>query len=155
MTGPGPPPLKAFGLVLHRDGRWTHEGQPVTHARMRAAFDRSVRFLPGEGVYVVQIGRFRGQIDVEDTGFFVRSFDAASGELALSDGSREPIDVASLRTASSDGALLCSVKRDLVAGGLPARFLRAAQAQLLEAVEAGPQGPRLRLQKRLALLPPL
>ena len=157
--GPGPaadpPPLKSFGLVLHRDGHWTHEGQTVTHGRLRAAFDRSVRFLPREGVYVVQLGRFRGQIDVEETGFFVRSFDAATGEVALSDGSREPIDVRSLRTASADGALLCAVKRDAVAGGLPARFVQAAQAQLLDAVEEGPRGPSLRLEKRLAPLPPL
>lgn len=104
---------------------------------------------------MVQLGRFRGQIDVEETGFFVRSFDAATGEVVLSDGSREPIDVGSLRTASADGALLCAVKRDTVAGGLPARFFQAAQAQLLDAVEDGPQGPSLRLDRRLAPLPPL
>ena len=25
----GPPPLRPFGLVLHHDGRWTHEGIPI------------------------------------------------------------------------------------------------------------------------------
>ena len=104
---------------------------------------------------MVQLGRFRGQIDVEETGFFVRSFDAATGEVALSDGSRERIDVGSLRTAPTDGALLCAVKREAVAAGLPARFVQAAQAQLLDAVEEGPQGPSLRLEKRLVPLPPL
>ena len=59
-------PLEPFGLVLHRDGSWTHEGIRISHPRLRAAFDRSVRYLPGARVYVVQLGRFRGQIEVEE-----------------------------------------------------------------------------------------
>ncbi|HME70993.1 MAG TPA: hypothetical protein VKM54_14150, partial [Myxococcota bacterium] len=65
----GPPPLRPFGLCLHYDGRWTHEGHPITHPRLRAAFDRGVRFLPEERKYVVQLGRFRGEIEVEEAGF--------------------------------------------------------------------------------------
>lgn len=157
---PGPPPLRPFGLVLHRDGSWTHEGVPVTHPGLRAAFDRSVRFLPEEGergTYVVQLGRFRGQIEVEETGFFVRSYDAATGDLSLSDGTRERLDPGSLRPSPADGALLCSVKRDLAPGGdgLPARFTHAAQAELLAAVEDGPGGPALRCGAERVPLPPL
>jgi len=44
-----PPELRPFGLVLHHDGSWTHEGQPIEHRRLREAFDRGVRYLPGEG----------------------------------------------------------------------------------------------------------
>jgi hypothetical protein len=151
----GPPPLRPFGLVLHRDGSWTHEGHPIAHARLRAVFDRSVRFLPEQGKYAVQIGRFRGQIEVEEAAFFVREFDAASGRVRLSDGSWEPLEVASLRTSSADEGLLCSVKRDLVTGGLPARFTHAAQAELVSAAEEGPEGPVLRLQGRPVRLPKL
>jgi hypothetical protein len=142
---PGPPPLRPFGLVLHRDGSWTHEGVPLRNARLRAAFDRSVRFLPEPGVYVVQLGHFRGQIEVEEAGFFVREFDAASGRIRLSDGSAEPLDPMSVRASPWDGALVCQVKRELVSGGLPARFQRSAQADLLLAVETGPTGLRLRI----------
>ena len=39
---PGAPPLRPFGLVLHHDGRWSHEGVPFLNHRLRAAFDRSV-----------------------------------------------------------------------------------------------------------------
>jgi len=39
---PGPPPLRPFGLVLHRDGSWTHEAVAITHPRLRAAFDQVV-----------------------------------------------------------------------------------------------------------------
>ena len=150
---PGPPRLAPFGLVLHRDGRWTHEGAPILNRRLRAAFDRGVRYLPDEGVYVVQLGRFRGQIELEETGFFVTGFDAAGGSVRLSDRSEEPLEVASLRPSPFDGALLCTVKRALVADGLPARFFQAAQAELLHAVEETPQGPRVCMAGGLHALP--
>lgn len=152
-SGSGPPPLRPFGLVLHHDGRWTHEGLPLLNRRLRAAFDRAVRYLPEEGKYVVQLGRYRGQIEVEEAAFFVRAFDAASGRIDLSDGSHEGLDLASLRVSPRDGALLCSVKRDLAPDGLPARFRHAAQAELLLAVEDTPGGPALRLAGALEPLP--
>ncbi len=155
LPPPGPPPLRPFGLVLHADGRWTHEGVPLLNRRLRAAFDRSVRYLPDEGVYVVQLGRFRGQIEIEEAAFFVRTFDAATGRVVLSDGSEELLEVASLCASPRDGALLCRVKRDLAEGGLPARFTHAAQAELLHAAEDTAEGPALRLGARREPLPPL
>jgi hypothetical protein len=112
-----------------------------------------VRFLPAEGVYVVQLGRFRGQIEVEEAGFFVREVDLARGTLRLSDGSVEALDVASLRPSRLDGAWLCTVKRALHPEGLPARFTHASQAELLGAVEEDGSGPRLRIAGRLRALP--
>ena len=148
MTG-GPPPLAPFGLVLHRDGRWTHEGVPIRNRKLRALFDRSVRYLPDEGRYVVQVGRFRGQIEPEEAAFFVRAVDLEAGTVRLSDRSVEPLDPASLRASPHDGALLCTVKRALVPEGLPARFRHAAQAELLAAVEETARGPALALAGRL------
>jgi hypothetical protein len=142
-------------LVLHRDGSWTHEGVPIRNRRLRAAFDRSVRYAQPEGVFVVQLGRFRGQIEVEEAAFFVRLFDPDRGEIALSDGTRERLDPASLALSAHDGALLCRVKRDLVGGGLLARFFHAAQSELLCAVEETSAGPRLRMGGALHPLPPL
>jgi hypothetical protein len=155
MAGSQAPPLRPFGLVLHHDGRWTHLRVPFLNRRLRQAFDRSVRYLPDEGRYVVQLGRFRGQIEVEEAAFFVREFDAASGRIRLSDGGEEPLDPASLRPSPRDGALLCSVKRDLEPRGLLARFDHAAQAELLLAVEEGEEGARLRLAGAWHPLPPL
>ncbi len=152
---PGPPPLRPFGLVLHHDGRWTHEGLPIANARLRAAFDCGVRFLPTEAVFVVELGRFRGQIEVEEAGFFVRSFDPATGVVALSDRSEEPLALDSLRVSERDGALLCRVKRDVVETGLLARFTHAAQAQLLDAAEEDDAGACLRIAGRAVRLPPL
>jgi hypothetical protein len=152
---PGAPPLQPFGLRLHHDGRWSHEGVPIRNRRLRAAFDRGVRYVPEAGVFVVALGRFRGQIEVEEAAFFVRDFDARSGELSLSDGSREALDPATLRVSPRDGALLCTVKRALAPAGLLARFLHAAHAELLCAVEETPDGPRLRASGRLHALPTL
>jgi hypothetical protein len=155
---PVPFPLRPFGLVLHHDGRWTHEGHPVLHRKIREVFDRSVRFLPDEGEggkYVVQIGRFRGEIEVEEAGFFVREVDLDRAGVILSDGSRDALDLESLRVSELDGAYLCTVKRELAPGGLPARFTHAAQAELLTAVDEGEEGPVIRLGGRLRPMPPL
>lgn len=142
---PGPPPLRPFGLRLHHDGRWSHEGQPILHRRLREHFDRSVRYLPAERKFVVTLRHFRGEIEVEEAAFFVRSFDAASGRIALSDRSEEPLDPASLALSPIDGALLCRVKRDLAPEGLLARFCLGAHAELMQAIEEGEGGLVLRI----------
>jgi hypothetical protein len=122
--------------VLHRDGRFLHEGGPVTNRRLLAAFERGVRWLPAEGKYVVMLGHFRGQVDVEEAGFFVRGVDLDAGRVALSDGSQDRFELASLRASTLDpDVLLCTVKRDLTPYGVAARFTRSAQAELLVAVE--------------------
>lgn len=152
---PGPPPLRPFGLVLRHDGLFLHEGEPIRNKKLREHFDRSVEYLPGEGKYIVRLGHFRGQIEIQEAGFFVRSIELASGELTLSDGSRERLDVASLATSPIDGALLCRVKRALVAAGLLARFSGSAQAELLLAVEERDGRSVLRIGRDAVELPEL
>ncbi len=139
----GPPPLSPFGLVLHHDGSWTHEGQQITHAKLREHFDRSVAYLPEERKYVVTLRHFRGEIAVEEAAFFVRAFEAGTARIALSDRTEEVLDPATLASSPIDGALLCRVKHALAPGGLPARFSHAAQADLLHAVDDA--GPVMRL----------
>jgi hypothetical protein len=141
----GPPPLRPFGLRLHHDGRWSHEGEPIRNRRLREHFDRNVRYLPDDRKYVVTLQHFRGEIEVEEAAFFVRSFDAASGRISLSDRSGEALDAATLALSPIDGALLCRVKRALAEGGLLARFDHGAHAELMQAVEETPDGPALRL----------
>lgn len=131
----GPPRLEPFGLVLHHDGRWSHEGQPILNRKLREKFDRSVVYLPHEAKYAVRVGPFRGEIEIEEAGFFVRSLELETGETILSDRSREPLRVETLRLSSLDGALLCQVKTEWVGGGLPARFTQGSHAELLGAVE--------------------
>jgi hypothetical protein len=155
---PDPFPLRPFDLVLHHDGRWTHQGHPILNRKIREVFDRSVRFLPDEGdagKYVVQIGRYRGEIEVEEAGFFVREFDEEAGRVRLSDGTIERLESGSLRLSPRDGALLCTVKRDLAPEGLPARFSHAAQSDLLLAIDETPDGMVLRMGGRRHPLPAL
>jgi hypothetical protein len=165
----GPPPLRPFGLVLHHDGRWSHEGRPIAHAKLREHFDRSVVYLPDEAKYVVTLRHFRGEIEVEEAGFFVRAFDRETGRIALSDRSEELLDPATLARSPIDGALLCRVKRALAPqvarsepkanevheAGLLARFSHSAHAELLHAVEEGPRGMRLRVAGTWRPLPDL
>lgn len=151
----GPPPLRPFGLRLHHDGRWTHEGQPILNRRLRQHFDRSVNYLPEERKYVVTLRHFRAEIEVEEAAFFVCRFDAASGRVALSDGTEEALDPATLALSPRDGALLCRVKRGLAPEGLLARFHHSAHAELMQAVEEQGGRPMLRLAGRLHSLPEL
>jgi hypothetical protein len=104
---------------------------------------------------VVVLGHFRGEIIVEEAAFFVRDFDPASGEIALSDRSRELLDVSSLSVSERDGALLCRVKQDMVRAGLLARFRHAAQAELLHAIDDSGTRARLRIAGLLEDLPDL
>ncbi len=131
----GPPPLEPFGLVLHHDGHFSHEGAPILNRRLREHFDRHVEYLPDEQKFIVRLKHFRGEVIVEEAGFFVIELDLESGEIRLSDGSRERLDLTSLESSPVDGALLCRVKRDLAPGGLLARFCHSAQAELLQSVE--------------------
>jgi hypothetical protein len=108
--------------------RFEHEGERVTHARLHAALLRGVRFSDEDGCFLVQIGRFRGAIAVEDVPFWVIGYDEPEGVIATTDGARERLDPATL-TADADHALRCRVK-----GRFPARFTRSAQAELLAQV---------------------
>ena len=135
--------------MLRRDGRFVHEGVLVSHPKLHAAFLKGVRFAEQEGVFIVQIGRFRGQIEVEDTPFWVRSYDPARGEIELSDESVEPIQPESLSIDPDE------VLRVLVRGRFPARFTHAAQAHLLDSLEERAGELRLRVGDRWAAIPAL
>jgi len=152
-TKPGPPALRPFGLRLHHDGRWSHEGQPILHRRLRDHFDKSVAYLPAERKFVVTLRHFRGEIEVEEAAFFVRDFDPATGAIRLSDGTSEPLDPETLRVSAHDGAGLCAIKRSLAPAGLLARFTHAAWAELAAALEGPEDAPRLRLAGRSVALP--
>ena len=141
VSGTGPPPLRPFGLLLHHDGRWSHEGHPIANRKLREHFDGAVRFLPDEQCFVVTLRHFRGQFEVEEAGFFVRDVLLEQGHVLLSDGSEDELDLASLEVSPRDGAWLCRVKRDLASEGLIARFSHAAQAELSNAVEFRSEGP--------------
>ena len=101
---------------------------------MLRALRAGVHWAEAERTFIVQLGPFRGWLDVEDTAFFVDGYDAETGELELSDRTRESLDAATL-AADADDALRCTVK-----SRFPARFTHAAQEHLLAAVEIDERG---------------
>ncbi len=125
----GSPPLRPTGIVLRRDMTFWHEGVKVTHAKLYAAFLRGVDFAEEEGVFVVRVGHFCGQIEVEDTPYWVVSYDPERGTIGLTDRTEEPLRVETL-SVDPDEVLRCTVK-----GRFPARFTRVGQAHLLDNLE--------------------
>ena len=110
-------------ISLDRRGRFFHDGEPVEHAGMAAAFARWVRRHPDDDRWILSNDYDWCYLTVEDTGYFVESL--TLGEvptLGLSDGTREPMDPSSL-TVDGDGVLRARVKD----GREAARFTRQAQ----------------------------
>ena len=140
------PRLSPFGLVLHHDGKWSHEGQPILNKRLREKFDRSVVYLASQGKFVVQVGQFKGEIEVEEAAFFVRVLDLPKGELKISDGTTERLDVSTLHWSRIDGALLCKIGRPESTGPVLARFDHSPHSELLLSIENkdGPLALRVR-----------
>jgi hypothetical protein len=125
------------GLSIDDEGRFLHRGEPIEHERTLEVLWRSLARVP-DGRWIVRIGRESGYVEVRDTPFVVRAVGGLEeGErpwVLLADGSREPLDPATLRLGA-DGVLRCGVK-----GGADARFSRAAHVALGSALEEAPEG---------------
>lgn len=137
---PGRDPLELLrsrsGLSIDADGRFLHRGEPITHARTLEVLWRSLE-RGGDGRYLVRIGRESAYVEVEDAPYAVRGVIESPGgtpTLLLSDGSREPLDPATL-ALGPDGVLRCTVK-----GGHAARFGRSAHVSLGLLLEEDPPG---------------
>jgi hypothetical protein len=126
-----------------------HEGARVTHPRLYRAFLRGVEFAEEEGVFIVRLGRFRGQIEVEDIAWWVVAYEADCGSIRLTDESEEPLRPETL-SVDPDEALRCTVK-----GRFPARFTRAGQAHLLDNLDTRGEGFVLRIGERWVPVPGL
>ena len=125
------------GLTIDDEGRFLHRGEPVLHTRTLEVLWSSLGPTSG-GRWLVRIGRESAYVGVAETPWIVRGVDAGDGSSAptlfLADGSREPLDPATLRLGD-DGVLRCTVSR-----GRPARFGRAAQIALGAALHEDPPG---------------
>ncbi|MGB8931846.1 MAG: hypothetical protein WCC48_11420 [Anaeromyxobacteraceae bacterium] len=125
------------GLSIDDEGRFLHEGEPISHERTLEVLWRSLARGP-DGRWIVRIGRETAYVEVRDTPFVVRAVGGleAGGHpwILLADGHREPLDPATLRV-DAEGLLRCTVK-----GSAPARFSRAAHAALGAALDESPEG---------------
>jgi len=149
--------IRRSGIRLDREGRFIHEGAEVTHEGLKRALFRWLDRLPRpDGRYVLRLDerRFAYLEDVEDTPLVARAAridPAGAAWLALSDGSEEPLDPATL-TVDDAGVLRAWVR----GGRLEARLASSAAAALADAItlNEGDGRPLLRLAGRSYALPP-
>jgi len=143
-----PPPGRSreSTIRLDREGRFWHEGEPVTHPGMAAAFHTWIGRHPDDGRFILTNGFDWTYFTVEDAPYFVRSLKIDGGRplLVLSDGSEEPLDASSLTLGEHD-ALYTRVK----GGQFEARFTPAAQTALAPFLVEGAGGqPELEIGRR-------
>jgi hypothetical protein len=147
--------IRRSGIRVDREGRFVHEGHEVTHEGLKRALFRWLdRLPPPDARYVLRLDekRFAYLDEVEDTPLVARAarFDPAGAVLlALSDGSEEPLDPATL-TVDDAGVLRAWVR----GGRLEARLATSAAAVLADALSEDGGRPLLRLAGRSYALPP-
>ena len=120
--------IESHAIRFGKDGRWYADDEPIANQRIADLFSRHVT-RGDDGAWWLVIGDERARISVDDTPFVVSRVDGEpSGgfTIGLNDGSSEPLDPATLRLGDGE-VLYCDVKERKYA----ARFLRAAQAELL------------------------
>lgn len=120
-------------------GVWTHDGDPVTHERLRRALASWVRRHPDDGRYILSNGYDWTYFTVDDVPLFVESVTEHGLILHLSDGSEEPWDLAHSTLGAND-AVYTQVKRTMEGGPIDARFSRHAQNALASLLETDPDG---------------
>lgn len=136
--------LQEIDLRLDREGRWFHEGDPVTHEGLAAALHRWIDRDDETGRYIVRSSDQWCFIEVEDAPFIVRAVTLEGQgrdqrvQLRLSNGTVEELDYATLRQAP-DNVLYATVKE----GRFPARFSRSAYYRLAETMELDGDEPKL------------
>jgi hypothetical protein len=146
--------LRRSGIRIDREGRFIHEGEEVLHEGLRRALFRWLDAEP-DGRVVLRLDERRfAYVDVDDTPLVARAARLIEdgGErvlLALSDGSEEPLDPATL---TIDGA---GVLRARVRGGrLEARLATSAAAVLADRLTEEAGQPVLALAGRRVPLRP-
>jgi hypothetical protein len=140
------------GIVLDRELRWWHDGEPVEHPRIIEAFNQGL--VPREdGKFELRLGNDWCLVEVEDAAYAVRSVRWGPADeplLALSDRTEEPLDIDSLRL-TEEGVLVCQVKGRRA----KARFSRDAQYTLGQHLEQTAEGWCLCLREQRYPLPGL
>ena len=122
------------GLVLDREGRWFHDGEPVEHPRIIEAFNRGLE-RDEAGRYVLRFGDDWCLVTVEDAPLQVDGLVCAGDEIVvtLSSGLTERLRPQTLSVRG--GVLYCVAE-----SGLTARFSRSAQFALGSLLEERPGG---------------
>jgi uncharacterized protein len=124
-------------IRLDGEGRFFHDGEPVTHRAMARAFASWIARHPDDGRFILTNGYDWTYFTVEGAPYFVEGVRATSDGpvLVLFDGSEEPLEPTTLALDAA-GIFTTKVK----GGAFDARFLRAAQLELAEWLEEDSDG---------------
>jgi hypothetical protein len=124
--------IRNSGIRIDREGELWHEGQVIAHGGLRSALFRWLDRNP-DGRYVFRLDEKRfANVEVADTPIVARAarWEGEQLLLALSDGSEEVLDPASL-TVDESGVLRCRVR----GGRLEARLSNSAAVVLAERID--------------------
>lgn len=124
-------------LRFGKDGLWYCNDEVVQNRAIRDLFSRTLTVLP-DGRGRLELGEDKADVEIEDTPWVVTACDGtprAGFVVLLNDGTREPLDAATLRVGA-EHVLYCRVK----GGAHEARFLRPAYYELMQHAEPGPAG---------------
>lgn len=121
-----PPPGRSreSTIVLDKQGRFFHDGEPVEHRGLHDGFARWIATHPDDGRFILTNGYDWTYFTVEDTPYFITSLRADGNRVmvTLFDGTDEELDLETLRIGD-DEVLRAQVKK----GRFEARFSREAQ----------------------------
>jgi hypothetical protein len=150
-VAPPPGTSRESTIALDREGRFSHDGQPIDHLALEQALRTWIAVHPEDGRPILTNGYDWCYFHVEDAAFVV---DALRVEpdggvtLRLFDGSEERLDPDTLSIGAA-GAVYAKVR----GGRLDARFSRHAQTQLADVLIEG-DPPTVRVAGREVVIPP-
>ena len=142
--------LLPCGIFIDREGEWYYRGSPMQRADIVLHLCQHLRREESSGLYIIQMGKQRCCLEVEDTPLVVTSVlhqeereEEDKEELFLSIKhlkTNQPLNPQTL-WVGTDNVLYCKVMEDKI----PARFLRPAYYQLAEFIHEDKEGCRFYL----------
>jgi hypothetical protein len=145
-----PPPgaSRESTIALDRDGRFTHDGDPIDNAKLEQALRSWIARHPDDGKLILTNGYDWCYFRVDDAPFIVTALhDGPAPTLVLFDGTEELLDPATL-SIGDGGVVYARVK----GGAFEARFSRHAQTQLAPLL-VNDDPPTVRVGAREIVLP--
>lgn len=84
---------RSVNLRLDGEGRWFHDGEPFTHSRLVALFNRGIDLHPETGAPILRVGARWCYISAESTPFFVRRLHFEAGALCADLNTEQTVKV--------------------------------------------------------------
>ena len=129
--------LLPCGIVIDREGEWHYRGSRMERSDIVSHLCQHMRRDEASGLYIVQLGKQRCYLEVEDTPLVITSIlhtEEREGDspeqllLAIKHLETPKLLIPESLWIGEQNVLYCEVMED----GIPARFLRPAYYQLAE-----------------------